>query len=235
MMVKEKQIGQMLVDANVITQDQLNIALNEQKRSRRRLGRILVELGFVSDVTLMEFLSIQIGRLVEECEKRYPEVFQDEEYVPKIMKQISVMSYEPPRLVFSRVELEQKAGKRLNAGERRLKVARECFDKGEYDEVFMNAYSAIHHIAQAGKYIAHQLELKEHEMVGMKFVYTGRTGIGQVYRIPTISEKFHPRIVKNATKLKAQQILTTAQNYFVKVKNAFEKEMLKYDTKHQHM
>jgi type II secretory ATPase GspE/PulE/Tfp pilus assembly ATPase PilB-like protein len=49
-------IGELMVQSGVITQDQLNIALTEQKRQHRELGKILVSMGFVSEAVMRDFL-----------------------------------------------------------------------------------------------------------------------------------------------------------------------------------
>ncbi|WP_035587019.1 type IV-A pilus assembly ATPase PilB [Hippea jasoniae] len=54
-------LGQLLLWNNIITQQQLDEALEEQKKSKKKLGTILVEKGFVSEKTLNEFLSKQYG------------------------------------------------------------------------------------------------------------------------------------------------------------------------------
>ena len=52
-------LGQALVQAKVITSDQLLLALKHQKKTGGRLGEILVELGFLTPQTLSSFLSKQ--------------------------------------------------------------------------------------------------------------------------------------------------------------------------------
>jgi type IV pilus assembly protein PilB len=52
-------LGQALVQAKVITSDQLLLALKHQKKTGGRLGEILVELGFLTPQTLGTFLSKQ--------------------------------------------------------------------------------------------------------------------------------------------------------------------------------
>ncbi|MFH1216379.1 MAG: GspE/PulE family protein [Pseudomonadota bacterium] len=53
---KPKRIGDVLLDRGIITQDQLRIALIEQKNSGDMLGKALVRLGFVSEATLRDAL-----------------------------------------------------------------------------------------------------------------------------------------------------------------------------------
>lgn len=54
-------IGQILTAARLIGDDQLRIALHEQQRRKRPLGRLLVELGFVSDTALRDALAAHYG------------------------------------------------------------------------------------------------------------------------------------------------------------------------------
>lgn len=57
---KRIRIGDLLVAQQVISQDQLDRALAEQKRSGFKLGRQLVALNFVDENTLLSFLSKQL-------------------------------------------------------------------------------------------------------------------------------------------------------------------------------
>ncbi len=54
-------IGQILTAARLIGADQLRIALHEQQQRKRPLGRLLVELGFVSDTALRDALATHYG------------------------------------------------------------------------------------------------------------------------------------------------------------------------------
>lgn len=54
-------IGQILTSARLIGADQLRIALHEQQQRKRPLGRLLVELGFVSDTALRDALATHYG------------------------------------------------------------------------------------------------------------------------------------------------------------------------------
>ncbi len=55
-------IGQTLLAARLIGADQLRIALHEQQQRRQPLGRLLVELGFVSESALRDVLAASAGR-----------------------------------------------------------------------------------------------------------------------------------------------------------------------------
>ncbi|MCM1103587.1 MAG: Flp pilus assembly complex ATPase component TadA [Clostridium sp.] len=58
---KKIRIGDMLVDAGVITPEDLQRGLELQKKSGRKLGETLVEEGIVSDETLATLLADQLG------------------------------------------------------------------------------------------------------------------------------------------------------------------------------
>lgn len=60
-MADKFRLGEMLVRAKLITEEQLQIALEEKKRSNERLGRILVKLGFTTEGIIMSFLANQLG------------------------------------------------------------------------------------------------------------------------------------------------------------------------------
>ncbi len=57
---KKIRIGDLLVQHNKISELQLTRALKEQKKSGRKLGRVLVELGFIDDGDLLNFLAEQL-------------------------------------------------------------------------------------------------------------------------------------------------------------------------------
>jgi len=58
---KKIRIGDLLIAHKVISQEQLNMALAEQKKSGRKLGRVLVDNGFLSEDQLLTFLSQQLN------------------------------------------------------------------------------------------------------------------------------------------------------------------------------
>ncbi|MDO8789366.1 MAG: GspE/PulE family protein [Sulfuritalea sp.] len=55
------RLGDMLVQQKLITGEQLKLALDEQKRSGRKLGRVLVDSGYVSEMGISTGLARQIG------------------------------------------------------------------------------------------------------------------------------------------------------------------------------
>ena len=57
---KKIRIGDLLVQNEVITEEQLMTALREQKNTGRKLGRTLIDLGYVEEDNLLNFLSHQL-------------------------------------------------------------------------------------------------------------------------------------------------------------------------------
>ncbi|NNE63097.1 MAG: type II/IV secretion system protein, partial [Gammaproteobacteria bacterium] len=58
---KKIRLGDLLVEKGLITDEQLQIALSEQKKLGRKLGSTLIELGMVSESSLLNLLSNQLG------------------------------------------------------------------------------------------------------------------------------------------------------------------------------
>jgi hypothetical protein len=56
-----RRLGRLLVEDGLITEDQLDAALEQQIRTRRLLGEIVVELGYVSPDDVERALAIQSG------------------------------------------------------------------------------------------------------------------------------------------------------------------------------
>lgn len=54
------RIGDLLVQNQVITEDQLMTALSEQKTTGKKLGGTLIELGYIDETRLLQFLSQQL-------------------------------------------------------------------------------------------------------------------------------------------------------------------------------
>lgn len=57
---KKIRLGDLLVEASLINQEQLDKALSQQKQMGRPLGQTLIDLGFISEEDLMSFLSKQL-------------------------------------------------------------------------------------------------------------------------------------------------------------------------------
>ena len=58
---KKYLIGEILKDKGLITEEQLENALSDQRASGKLLGKILVDKGFVSEADILSVLSAQLG------------------------------------------------------------------------------------------------------------------------------------------------------------------------------
>ncbi|WP_372988102.1 GspE/PulE family protein [Marinobacter sp.] len=79
---KKLRLGDLLVQNDVISEEQLQTALREQKNSGRKLGKTLVDLGYVDEDTILNMLSRQLDlpfvqlrhfRFNEQLVRRLPE------------------------------------------------------------------------------------------------------------------------------------------------------------------
>ena len=59
--MKSMRLGDMLVSLNLITEEQLQQALNDQKETHKRLGEMLIEDGFITEAQLVDTLRVQLG------------------------------------------------------------------------------------------------------------------------------------------------------------------------------
>jgi type IV pilus assembly protein PilB len=59
----KQPLGAVLLEKGIISHDQLRIALIEQKKRNVPLGKILVSLGFVSEATIRDILSENLGQV----------------------------------------------------------------------------------------------------------------------------------------------------------------------------
>lgn len=61
MAIKRKYLGEMLIDAGIITREQLEECLSIQKNTGDRLGKTLKNKGYVTERQLMEIMEFQLG------------------------------------------------------------------------------------------------------------------------------------------------------------------------------
>ena len=59
--MKNKRLGEMLVDANILSQQQIDEAIKLQKDTGKRLGTVLLENDFISETQLIDVLKMQLG------------------------------------------------------------------------------------------------------------------------------------------------------------------------------
>ncbi len=58
---KSKQLGQILIELQMITPEQLETALEEHKRTPKSLGRVLIDMGMIKEGDLVRALAEQVG------------------------------------------------------------------------------------------------------------------------------------------------------------------------------
>src|SRR5206468_2985752 len=58
---KSKQLGQILIELGYITSDQLEVALEEHRKTPKSLGRVLIDLGMIKEADLVRALAEQVG------------------------------------------------------------------------------------------------------------------------------------------------------------------------------
>lgn len=58
--LKKKKLGEVLLEAKILSKGQLEEALTLQRKTRRRLGKLLIELGYVDEDELAQTLSVQL-------------------------------------------------------------------------------------------------------------------------------------------------------------------------------
>lgn len=58
---KRIRLGDLLIENKLISEQQLEVALAEQKKTRRKLGKTLVDLGYIEETILLELISEQLG------------------------------------------------------------------------------------------------------------------------------------------------------------------------------
>ncbi len=61
MSLVRKRLGDLLAESGLITQEQLQEALEEQKKNRQRLGDVLIQKGYITEQQLIEVLEFQLG------------------------------------------------------------------------------------------------------------------------------------------------------------------------------
>ena len=58
---KSKQLGQILIELAYITPEQLEVALEEHRKTPKSLGRVLIDLGMIKEADLVRALAEQVG------------------------------------------------------------------------------------------------------------------------------------------------------------------------------
>ncbi len=58
---KPKQLGQILLEQGLLTDEQLDHALEEHRNTPKSLGRVLIDLGYIKERDLVRSLAEQVG------------------------------------------------------------------------------------------------------------------------------------------------------------------------------
>src|SRR5499427_9832959 len=59
--IPQRQLGELMTELGLISEEQLATVLEVQQRSKRPLGQIIVELGFASGAAVAHALAMQSG------------------------------------------------------------------------------------------------------------------------------------------------------------------------------
>ena len=70
---KHRRLGEILIDGGVISKDQLEIALTEQKRDHRLLGKILVDMGFATESIMRSALGEALEQDIVDLSRVVPD------------------------------------------------------------------------------------------------------------------------------------------------------------------
>jgi type IV pilus assembly protein PilB len=121
---QEKRLGELLLERNLLTAEQLDQALAEQKRQRRPLGQVLLAMGFVDEKALAGVLSLHFkvplvdfsrARLQQEALGLIPEAYAREHSILPLQldkDELSVATIDPGDLALL-AELKVLTRKRI--------------------------------------------------------------------------------------------------------------------------
>lgn len=56
-----KRLGDLLVEEGIVSEEQIQQALNAQRSTGQKLGDALIDLGFITEKQMLDFLSQQLG------------------------------------------------------------------------------------------------------------------------------------------------------------------------------
>jgi len=147
-----KKLGNLLVDVGIITQEQLDEALEIQKQYGGKLGQILLQLGYVTEEVLltflgkqagMQFISLQeYGTIPEDVIQSVPESIVRHQGIVPISKKGNTLTIamSDPFNVFAIDDLKLMTGYDINvviAPEKEIKAAIEKYytTKGSIEDV----------------------------------------------------------------------------------------------------
>jgi len=88
-LARRKRLGEMLVEAALVTEEQLGQALTEQKKAGLKLGQFLIQRGIVSEGQIIDLLSQQL-----KIEKYHPDVYPVDVSLSKIIPSEMALKYQ---------------------------------------------------------------------------------------------------------------------------------------------
>ncbi len=86
MSAPKKRLGDQLIDRGLVSKDQIEIAITEQKKTGRPLGQALIELGFVTEAVMRDVLGEALGKASIDLTQAVP----DPEAVALVSKQLAL-------------------------------------------------------------------------------------------------------------------------------------------------
>ena len=105
---KRKRLGEILIDAGVLTDEQLQIGLAKQQQTRDPIGQILVDLGYVTEEQIKHALEVQYGvkafslksRIPAEVLRLVPEgMIRQHRILPVALNQLTVAMVDPSNIL----------------------------------------------------------------------------------------------------------------------------------------
>ncbi|MDO8733992.1 MAG: ATPase, T2SS/T4P/T4SS family, partial [Elusimicrobiota bacterium] len=141
-MALKKKLGDLLVEVGIITPQQLQDAMEEQKRKGGKLGLILMSLGYITEDVLLAFLGKQCGvsyvslseygEITEDIIKSVPESVVRHQTLLPIAREGNVLTIAmaDPLNVFATDDLRLMTGNEINvviASEAEIKAAIEKY------------------------------------------------------------------------------------------------------------
>lgn len=81
-MAVKKRLGDQLMDQGVVTEDQVTIAITEQKKTNKPLGQVFIDLGFVTEHVIRDTLADSFGQQSVDLSSAVPDA-EALELVPK--------------------------------------------------------------------------------------------------------------------------------------------------------
>lgn len=139
--IKKIRLGDLLVDKGLITDEQLKLALSEQKKLGKKLGGTLIELGMIDENSILNLLSNQLNiplvdlihgeKLNEETVRKLPETLA-RRYRAILLKDNEhecLLGMADPTDIYALDEIQKKLNKNIKQAIVRESHLLQVFDK----------------------------------------------------------------------------------------------------------